>query len=57
MIVMYANIVKPLQQELQVFLQPLETPKKKWECVSIDFITSLTPPKVGIMQYWYVWIK
>ncbi len=28
-------------------LQPLEIPEKKWECVSLDFITGLTPTKQG----------
>ena len=28
-------------------LQPLEIPEKKWECISLDFITGLTPTKQG----------
>ena len=28
-------------------LQPLEIPEKKWECVSLDFITGLTPTRQG----------
>lgn len=28
-------------------LQPLEIPEKKWECVSLDFITGLTPTTQG----------
>jgi hypothetical protein len=28
-------------------LQPLEIQEKKWECVSLDFITGLTPTKQG----------
>ena len=28
-------------------LQPLEIPDRKWECVSMDFITGLTPSKKG----------
>jgi hypothetical protein len=28
-------------------LQPLEIPKKKWKCVSLNFITGLTPTKQG----------
>jgi hypothetical protein len=28
-------------------LKPLKILEKKWECVSLDFITSLTPTKQG----------
>ena len=28
-------------------LQPLQIPRKKWECVSLDFVTGLTPTKQG----------
>ena len=28
-------------------LQPLEIPIRKWECVSLDFITRLIPTKQG----------
>ena len=28
-------------------VQPSETPEKKWECVSLNFITVVTPPKQG----------
>ena len=28
-------------------VQPLEMTEKKWECVSLDFITGVTPTKQG----------
>ena len=38
---------KASSQRKAGLLQPLEIPERKWECVSLDFITSLTPTRKG----------